>query len=155
MDETYRLTVPLDSTKGQLPPSKAGAGHSSMFNNCHISYGLPFQIACAKHIDSTFHASRVYILSSRTLAEKTSSLRDLQEALGDKIVGVKTGLKAHTSWNDVLYMKRECLDLKVDVIVTLGGGSLSDAAKMLSLVSNAMPVCRSHTKRYTRSSPTM
>jgi alcohol dehydrogenase class IV len=131
--DTYRLALQPERTRGTLPPSKSP--HSPvLYNNCHISYGLPFHRAVAAHIVSTFNASRTYILASRTLANSTSALRDLQNVLGERVAGVKTGLKSHTSWDDVLAMKRECVELGVDVIVTLGGGSLSDAAKLLSLV---------------------
>ena len=135
--ETYRLAVPIDPSKGPLPLSNAINQPMSFYNNVHISYGLPFHIAVAKHARDTFHASRVYVLASKTLADTTSMLQDLETALSGKIVGTKTGLKAHTSWGDVLSMKKECEELKADVIVTLGGGSLTDAAKLLSLVSSA------------------
>jgi alcohol dehydrogenase class IV len=133
-NETYRRAILPNRTPEPLPLSNAPAGAMNIFNNCHISYGIPFQLACAAHLESTFHASRAYILASRTLACTTSALDDLKDTLKDKVAGVKIGLKAHTSWNDVLEMRRECLELNVDVIITLGGGSLTDAAKLLSLV---------------------
>ncbi|KAF7300550.1 Fe-containing alcohol dehydrogenase [Mycena chlorophos] len=131
--ETYRLAVPTSQN-----PSTIQSNHPNplegTFNNTHITYGLPFQEAAAKHLVSTFDASRVYILASRTLATRFSALQDLKDALGAKVVGVKIGLKAHTSWDEVLEMKQECVELNVDAIVTLGGGSLTDAAKLLTLV---------------------
>ncbi|KAI0033298.1 putative Fe-containing alcohol dehydrogenase [Vararia minispora EC-137] len=123
--ETYRLAIPNDPNKDHPVVT---------FNNVYISYGLPFPIAIAKHTQGTFHASRAYVLASKTIAERTSSLKELEEALSGKIVGIKTGLKAHTSWGDVLSMKRECEVLKADIIITLGGGTLTDAAKLLSLI---------------------
>ena len=133
--EVYRLAVGSDRTEGPQPTSNAPS--LKLFNNCYVSYGIPFEVACAKHAGTTFNSSRIYIVSSRTLAESTDALSKLRDALQDKVVGVKTGLKAHTSWNDILAMKRECVDLGVDLIVTLGGGSLTDAAKLLSLVSGS------------------
>ncbi|KZV70554.1 Dehydroquinate synthase-like protein [Peniophora sp. CONT] len=130
--ETYRLAVPSERTQEPQPTSKAS--ERTIFNNCYISYGLPFQDAVAKHVEHTFGASRAYILASRTLANTTTALRELQDALQGRVVGVKMGLKAHTSWDDILSMKRDCEEANVDVIITLGGGSLTDAAKLLSLV---------------------
>ena len=132
--ETYRRAIASEHTQGPQPASKVSDG--VIFNDCFISYGLAFQEAVAKHVEHTFHASRAYILASKTLAETTSALRDLEGALAGRVVGVKTGLRAHTSWNDVLAMKRECEEAKVDVIITLGGGTLTDAAKLLSLASS-------------------
>ncbi|KAJ7677740.1 putative Fe-containing alcohol dehydrogenase [Mycena polygramma] len=126
--ETFRPAVP--PYNGPLPTSRAG---DSMFNNCNISYGLPFQAACAKHAEETFHAKHVFVISSSTLARSTSALKDLQDALGPKFVGAKFGLKAHSYLDEIVAITEECRTLQVDLIVTLGGGSLSDIAKMVAL----------------------
>ncbi|KAJ7804970.1 putative Fe-containing alcohol dehydrogenase, partial [Mycena olivaceomarginata] len=81
-----------------------------------------------------FHATRILILASATLARSTSTLSNLQAALGTKVAGVKFGLRAHTYFGDILAIAEECRVLGVDLIVTLGGGSLTDAAKIISLV---------------------
>ena len=130
--ETYRLAVPTERTQDTQPASKVS--DKTIFNNCWISYGLPFQETVAKHVVHTFGASRVYVLASRTLVETTSAFHDLESSLAGRIVGMKTGIRAPTFWNDVLVMKRECEEANVDVIITLGGGTLTDAAKLLSLV---------------------
>ncbi|KAJ7648852.1 hypothetical protein B0H17DRAFT_1172259, partial [Mycena rosella] len=131
--EIFRPAAP--PYHGPLPQSR---GHDplsilDLFNNCNISYGLPFPQACAKHAEETFHAKRVFVISSRTLARSTSALKDLESALGPKFAGVKFGLKAHTYLDEIIDIAAECRTLEVDLIVTLGGGSLSDAAKMVSL----------------------
>ncbi|KAJ6584020.1 putative Fe-containing alcohol dehydrogenase [Mycena vulgaris] len=130
--EIFRSAVP--SYPGPLPNSRASYSHGSIFNNCDISYGLPFPAACAKHAEETFHATRILILSSATLARSTSALSDLQVALGAKVAAVKSGLRAHTYFSDIFAAAEECRALGADLIVTLGGGSLTDAAKMIALV---------------------
>ncbi|KAJ6601297.1 putative Fe-containing alcohol dehydrogenase [Mycena vulgaris] len=130
--EIFRSAVP--SYPGPLPNSRASYSYGNIFNNCDISYGLPFPAACTKHAEETFHASRILILSSATLARSTSALSDLQAALGAKVVAVKSGLRAHTYFSDILAAAEECRALGVDLIVTLGGGTLTDAAKMIALV---------------------
>nr|GAT51986.1 alcohol dehydrogenase [Mycena chlorophos] len=114
--ETYRLALPADRTNNS-PTTNFTFVKLEIYNNTHISYGLPFHQAVAKHVESTFNASRAYILASRTLANTSSALQDLKDALGGKVAGVKVGLKAHTSWNDVLDMKNEFLALNADIIV--------------------------------------
>ncbi len=99
-----------------------------------ISYGLPFPSACLKHITSTFNASRVYVLSSGSLARNTSALRDLQSALGDKVVGTRIGMKPHTLWSEILEIVHEARESQADILVTLGAGSLTDGAKIVALV---------------------
>ncbi|KAK6981130.1 Fe-containing alcohol dehydrogenase [Favolaschia claudopus] len=132
--ETLRSAVP--PYDGPLPPSLVtGALSSGGFNNCNVSYGLPFHEACAKHAEDTFHATRVMILASATLARTTAAVSDLQAALGvEKVVLIKTGLRSHTMFSESLAIAEECRVLGVDLIITLGGGSLTDAAKLISLI---------------------
>jgi len=47
-----------------------------------ISFGLPFPEACAKHVEETFGASRVYIIASKSLSTNTDALKRLEEILG-------------------------------------------------------------------------
>ncbi|KAJ6456718.1 putative Fe-containing alcohol dehydrogenase [Mycena sanguinolenta] len=122
--ETLRPAVP--PYPGPLPDSRAHYAYGNVFNNCDVSFGVPFATACAKHAEDTFHAARIFILSSATLANSTSALANLKAALGAKVAGVKFGFKAHTYFR--------CRRLDVDLIVTLGGGSLSDLAKMITFV---------------------
>lgn len=100
----------------------------------YISMGLPFPEACAKHVHNTFHASRVYIIVSNSIS-KTQNFFDLRDALKDRVVSFRKGIRPHTPWEDVLEIVKECKDLNVDCIVTLGAGSLTDGAKIVSLVS--------------------
>lgn len=104
----------------------------------HISYGLPFPEACAHHITNTYNASKVYTIVSNSIS-KTDNFANLQEALGNKIVGVRKGIKPHTPWDDVLEIVRDIQEKGADVIVTLGAGSLTDGAKIISFVSTSYP----------------
>ena len=99
----------------------------------HISTGIPFPEACAHHIKDTFHASKVYIIISNSIS-KTSNFTSLQERLGDLVVGVRYGIKPHTPWDDVLEIVQDMREKEADIIVTLGAGSLTDGAKVISFV---------------------
>lgn len=98
-----------------------------------ISYGLPFPETCAKHVDQTFKASRVYIIASKSLSTHTDALTRLKSALGSKVAGVRIGMTPHTLWSEVLAVTEECRKLNIDLLITLGAGSLTDAAKILAL----------------------
>lgn len=100
----------------------------------HISTGLPFPQAAAHHISNTFKSSKVYVIVSNSIS-KTSYFKSLQDALGDKIVGVRKGIKPHTPWDDVLEIVLDIREKGAEVIVTLGAGSLTDGAKVISFVS--------------------
>lgn len=104
----------------------------------YISYGTPYREACAHHVASTFHASRVYILASGALSRNTSNLpslvRALESEIGDgAVVGIRRGIKPHSHYSDILEIVNEAKTAKADILVTLGGGSLTDAAKVISL----------------------
>lgn len=105
----------------------------------YITYGLPFDQACAHHIENTLHAQRVYIIASNSLSKNTSALKRLQDALGDKVVGLRIGMAPHTHWNQVLEVAQDASSKNPDCIVTLGAGSLTDAAKVVTyMLSNGI-----------------
>lgn len=97
----------------------------------HISTGLPFPAACAHHITNTYRASKVYVIVPNSIS-KTDNFANLQKVLGDKIVGVRRGIKPHTPWDDIV---KDIQKNGADIIVTLGAGSLTDGAKVISLVN--------------------
>jgi alcohol dehydrogenase class IV len=103
----------------------------------YLSYNLPFDEACAKHVEGTFKAKRVYILASGSLCRNTDYVTRLQRALGDRVAGLREGMTPHTLWSEVLEVTEECRRLRADLIVTIGGGSLTDAAKIVTLVSDS------------------
>ncbi|OIW26357.1 Dehydroquinate synthase-like protein [Coniochaeta ligniaria NRRL 30616] len=100
-------------------------GHSSP----HISIGLSFDQATLKHCLETYGANRVYLIVSTSIS-KTDNFTKLQAALNDKLVGVRYGVRQHVPWTDVLEIAKELHSTKADLLVTLGAGSLTDAAKV-------------------------
>lgn len=102
----------------------------------YVSYNLPYDKACEKHVRETFKAERIYILASGSLCRNTDYVQKLQTALGDRVAGLRAGMTPHTLWNEVLEVTDECRRLRVDLIVTIGAGSLTDAAKIVTLVSS-------------------
>ncbi|KAN0099552.1 Dehydroquinate synthase-like protein [Hyaloscypha variabilis] len=97
-----------------------------------LSYGLRFSDACAKE-RSRLGSSRIYVLVSKSLATKSDSLKKLKKTLGEKIVGIRVGIGAHTPISECLEMINEIkgLDGGIDCIITLGGGSVTDAGKLV------------------------
>ena len=98
----------------------------------NVSYGVPFPEACAKHVETTFGASRVYIIASKSLSANTDALKKLETALGSKVVGSRIGMRPHTPWSDILSIVNEARPLNPDCIITLGAGSLTDGAKIIA-----------------------
>lgn len=79
-----------------------------------VSQGLPFPQTCLKHITATFHASRVYIICSGSLARNTDALEQLQRALEGKVVGTRVGMKPHTYFGEVLDVIRDVRQVNAD-----------------------------------------
>ena len=100
-----------------------------------VSYGLPFAELCRKYVAETYNVSRVFVLVSRTLANKTPALKQLQDALGERIIGTRVGMTPHTLFSECLEVLHECRKLNADFMITLGGSSLTDAAKLIAFVS--------------------
>ena len=100
-----------------------------------ISYDLFFPEACLKHVVTTFRKSKVYIICSGSLARNTSSLGELQHALGNMVAGTRIGMRPHTFMTEVLETINHVRRVDADLIIVLGGGSLIDAAKVVAIVS--------------------
>ncbi|KAH8653063.1 alcohol dehydrogenase [Tricladium varicosporioides] len=130
-NETYH------SAFNELPSPKASYGASvNTLISPDISFGLPFQEACTKHVKNTFKCSKVYIIVSRTLSIETDNLERLVGALkheGIEVVGVKKGMKPHTLWSQIVEVANEVRAVKADCVVTLGAGSLTDGGKLVVL----------------------
>lgn len=96
-----------------------------------VSYGLRFPDACARHCSESFRSHKVFVICSRSLAINTKALDRLRDALGDRLVGVRNGISPHTPIAEVVETITEARQLNVDCIITLGAGSLTDAAKLV------------------------
>lgn len=100
-----------------------------------LSYGIDFPTATAQHLNSTFQASRVYVICSGSLARNVNVMDQLETVLGpDKLVGHWIGMRSHTLWSEVLQIAEEVRTAHADLLLTVGAGSLTDGAKITALV---------------------
>ncbi|KAI0966462.1 hypothetical protein F4678DRAFT_449493 [Xylaria arbuscula] len=96
-----------------------------------VSHGLPYEQACKKHVNGFLNASRVYIMASKSLSEQTQCLAKLEATLGEKHAGTWIGMKPHSPYDDLVEILQDVKAKKADCLVTLGGGSLTDGAKLI------------------------
>ncbi len=101
-------------------------------NMDRVIYGTPFAEALATEAER-LDARAVYVLASGTLARQTDTLDGVRTALGNRLAGVCTRIGAHTPRDDVVAAANEARAAKADLLVTVGGGSVTDAAKMVGL----------------------
>lgn len=77
--------------------------------------------------------SRPLVLTGRTIAEKTDLVDRLEEALGAKAAGVFSASGQHVPRASVLAAADAAREVEADIIVSLGGGSPCDTAKLAAL----------------------
>jgi maleylacetate reductase len=97
-----------------------------------VIFGKPFAEALAPEVDR-LEARAVFILASGTLARETDTVERLRGMLGNRLAGVCAKIGAHTPRTDVVAAANAAREAGADLIVTLGGGSVTDAAKMVAL----------------------
>ncbi len=97
-----------------------------------VIYGTAFPQALAAEVDR-LEARAVFVLASGTLLRETDTLEGVRAALGNHLAGVFARIGAHTPRTDVIAAANEARAAKADLLVTVGGGSVTDAAKMVGL----------------------
>jgi maleylacetate reductase len=97
-----------------------------------VLYGTPHAEALAQEVDR-LEARAVFVLASGTLARESDLVERLRQVLGNRLAGVCARIGAHTPRADVVAAANEARAAGTDLIVTLGGGSVTDAAKMVAL----------------------
>lgn len=97
-----------------------------------ITYGIDFCKAAADEVELV-GARRVLLLASGTLRRETDLVQRLRSALGTRLVAECAAIAAHTSRDDVLTAVRLAREARADLVLTLGGGSITDAAKMVTI----------------------
>lgn len=78
-------------------------------------------------------ANRVFLLVSSTLNANTDEISHITDALGDRVAAVYDGILPHVPRTCVLKAAAVARQVNADLIVTVGGGSVTDAGKLIPL----------------------
>jgi maleylacetate reductase len=97
-----------------------------------VVYGRPAAEAIAEQA-RRLGATRVFLMVSRTLARDTDEIEKVRQALGNRCAGVYDGMPPHTPRSAVIAATEQARAAGADLIVTIGGGSITDAAKAVQL----------------------
>jgi maleylacetate reductase len=97
-----------------------------------VIYGIPLVQALADEV-SRLDARAVYVMASGTLNRETDVIDSVRRILGNRLAGVCAKIGSHTPRIDVVAAANEARAANADLIVTVGGGSVTDAAKMVGL----------------------
>jgi maleylacetate reductase len=97
-----------------------------------VIYGKPFAETLANEAQR-LGANAVYVLAGRTLSRETDVLQQARDALGNKLAGICTAIGPHTPRSDVVAAANAARAAGADLLATIGGGSVTDAAKMVGI----------------------
>ena len=97
-----------------------------------VIYGTPAAEAIAALVQRE-GAQRVFLMVSGTLNRETDEIEKIRAALGNKCVGTFDKMPAHTPRTAVIAAAEQARAANADLIVTFGGGSITDAAKAVQL----------------------
>ena len=78
-------------------------------------------------------ASRVFLMVSGTLNRQTDEINRIRKALGPRYAGIFDAMPPHTPREAVIAATNQARAADADLIVTVGGGSITDGAKAVQL----------------------
>jgi alcohol dehydrogenase class IV len=97
-----------------------------------VQYGKPAAATVADLV-KRHGAERVFLMVSGTLNRDTDEIEKVRRALGNHCVGTFDKMPPHTPRTAVIAAAEQAREARADLIVTLGGGSITDGAKAVQL----------------------
>ena len=101
-------------------------------NMDRVIFGHPFTAALDAECTRKA-ARRVFLMAGNTISRQPGFVAAAAAALGDRLAGVWTRIGPHTPRRDVLAAAEAARAVGADMLVTIGGGSVTDAAKMVGM----------------------
>lgn len=97
-----------------------------------VVFGHPAADAIVAQMDrlGTHHA---FLMVSGTLNRQTDEITKIRQALGVRCAGLFDAMPAHTPREAVIAAANAAREADADLIVTIGGGSITDGAKAVQL----------------------
>lgn len=78
-------------------------------------------------------SERVFLLVSASLNEQTDEIDQIRKALGSKVAATYHGMPPHAPRAAVLEAAAMAREANADLVVTVGGGSVTDAGKLVTI----------------------
>jgi maleylacetate reductase len=97
-----------------------------------VVFGRPAAEAIVGQTDR-LHASRAFLMVSGTLNRQTDEINRIRRALGPRYAGIFDEMPPHTPREAVIAAANQARAADADLIVTVGGGSITDGAKAVQL----------------------
>src|SRR3954465_8200686 len=97
-----------------------------------VVFGQPAAEAVAGQIDR-LHLSRAFLMVSGTLNRNTDEIEKVRQSLGRRYAGSFDAMPPHTPREAVVAAAEQARAAGADIIITIGGGSITDGAKAVQL----------------------
>ncbi len=97
-----------------------------------VVFGRPAANAIVEQTDR-LHASSAFLMVSGTLNRQTDEIDKIRKALGPRYAGTFDAMPPHTPREAVIAAANQARASDADLIVTVGGGSITDGAKAVQL----------------------
>lgn len=97
-----------------------------------VVFGHPAAEAIVAQVDR-LHSSRAFLMVSGTLNRQTDEIEKIRKALGVRCAAVFDAMPQHTPREAVIAAAEQARGAGADLIVTVGGGSITDGAKAVQL----------------------
>src|SRR5712671_4319847 len=97
-----------------------------------VVFGYPAAEAIAAQMDR-LGAARAFLMVSGTLNRNTGEIEKIRQALGSRCVATFDAMPPHTPREAVIAAADQARSSNADLIVTVGGGSITDGAKAVQL----------------------
>jgi maleylacetate reductase len=97
-----------------------------------VVFGRPAREAIVEQMDR-LGASRAFLMVSGTLNRQTDEIEKIRRALGSRCVATFDTMPPHTPRAAVIAASEQARAANADLIVTIGGGSITDGAKAVQL----------------------
>jgi len=97
-----------------------------------LVYGKPAAQALAAEVER-MAVKRVFLVVSQTMNRTTDEVEKVQAALGSRHVGTYDGIPPFTPRSAVLEAAEQARSARADLVVTFGGGSVTEGGKVVRL----------------------
>jgi maleylacetate reductase len=97
-----------------------------------VVFGEPAADAVVAQMDR-LRAARAFLMVSGTLNRQTAEIENIRKALGNRCTGTFDAMPPHTPREAVVAATLQARSAGADLIVTVGGGSITDGAKAVQL----------------------
>jgi len=97
-----------------------------------VVFGVPAATAIPEQLDR-LRAKRAFLMVSGTLNRTTDEIEKIRGALGPRCAGTFDAMPSHTPREAVIAATEQARIANADLIVTVGGGSITDGAKAVQI----------------------